>query len=82
MYREGVRIEARQYSELADVVLIADNMKISYYESIKQRYERIIHPERPVLPEKPALVLEAGSADAEALMRGVGRAMRRKFGYG
>jgi hypothetical protein len=82
MYREGVRIEARQYSELADVVLIADNMQISYYESVKKRYARLIDPEKPALPEKPSVVIEAGSADAEALFRGVGRGLRSNFGYG
>lgn len=82
MYREGIKQEARHYSELADISLIADNMNVSYYMSIKDRYSKIIDPSKPVHPERPGFVIEAGSQDAMALMKGVGRAMRRRLGYG
>lgn len=76
-------MEARHYSELADISLIADNMKIEYYESVKKRYARIVDPDSLGLPEKPGgMVLEAGSKDAMSLMRGVGRGLRRNLGYG
>lgn len=83
MYREGAKMEARHYSELADISLVADNMSIEYYETIKRRYDRIINPEALRHPEKPGgVVLEAGSADATAFMKSVGRNMRRNLGYG
>jgi hypothetical protein len=83
MFREGVRMEARHYSELADISLIADNMNITYYESVKKRYQRIIDPESMKHPDKPpGFTLDAGGEDAKKLMKSVGLKMRRNLGYG
>lgn len=83
MYKEGIKMEARHYSEMADISLIANNMKIEYYESVRNRYRRIIDPEDVKLPERPPeMVIEAGSSDAFSLLRGIGNNMRRNLGYG
>lgn len=83
MYREGAKMEARHYSELADISLISNNMNLTYYEQVKRRYDRIIDPEAPVRPENPpGMVLEAGGSDAVEMLKGVGRSMKRSLGYG
>lgn len=83
MYREGAKQEARHYSELADISLIADNMNIEYYAQVKKRYARIIDPESVKHPERPSeFVLDAGGPDALKLMKAVGRGMKRNLGYG
>lgn len=76
-------MEARRFSELADISLISNNMNLTYYESVKERYRRMINPEAPRLPDKPpGFVIESGSKDAFALMKSVGRNLRRNLGYG
>lgn len=82
MVREAAKIEARQYSELADLHLIP-KMSLEYYFARKQRYSRMIDPAEPELPPRPGgPVLEAGSAEAHLAMRSVGQAMKGAMGYG
>jgi hypothetical protein len=83
MVREGMKMEARHYSELCDISLIADNMGIEYYQELKGRYRRMVDPTAPKLPERPTgVTLEAGSDDATRMMRFVARKMRGNLGYG
>ncbi len=80
-YREAVKIEARQYSEFADVALIPQ-MQISYYTKMKERYRRMIDPKAADLPPRPSgPVLEAGSPEAMAAMRNVGKAVKHAMGF-
>jgi hypothetical protein len=83
MYREGVKMEARRFSELADISLVADNMQISYYMQLKERYDRIINPEKKQLPpEAPGPALDAGGEDGKMLMMSVARGLKKRLGYG
>jgi len=82
MYREAIKMEARQFSELADIALVA-NMKLEYYLELKHRYRHIISPEAPRLPEKPGgPVFDSGSMDARSAMFRVGQKMKHYMGYG
>lgn len=83
MHRQGVVMEARQYSELADLHLISNNMKIDYYMAKKDQYRSIYDPRSKELPPRPGgPVFDSGSKDGMNVMRGVGRSMRRNMGYG
>lgn len=83
MHKQCVHREARHYTELADIALISNSMKLSYYLSLKDRYRAILEPEAIRLPEKPAgMVLESGSDDARAMMFEMARGMKRNLGYG
>lgn len=83
MHKQAVLFQTAEYSELADIALIGNNMKISYYESVKDRYRAILDPESLKIPPRPGgPVLEAGSPEAMDTMISVGRAMKRFLGYG
>lgn len=83
MYKEGIKIEARRYSELADISLIANNMNVSYWEGIKRRYAKIIDPDFDKHPDEPgAFTLESGSKEAFKVLKDIGRKMRANLGYG
>jgi hypothetical protein len=84
MYREGQKLQARQYSELARISLVSDNMSIEYYVQLQERYEAIFMPEVALkIPEKPrGRAIESGSEDARKAMQSVARGMKAFLGYG
>jgi hypothetical protein len=83
MYREGIKMEARHYAEMADISLISNNMPVDYWASVRGRYEKIIDPEIINRPDRPSgFVVEADSDEANQLMRNLGQKLKRNAGYG
>jgi len=83
-YRQAVKMEARQFSELADISLISNNMQLTYYKSVKDRYRAIIDPEAVErMPERPqGFVVESGSEDGMRMMKMAALGVKRFYGYG
>lgn len=84
MSREGGKIEARQFLELAEIGL-QHKMKFEWCLDLQRRYLAIINPpqdEETKPPIEPGPAIESGSSNAFRAMKSIGRNMRRAMGYG
>lgn len=81
LFREGVKIEARQYREQLRIAK-CPSMNLTYYNYLEQMYEAIIDPNVKNLPEKPAgPCLQMGTLEARHVLQDVMRTMKRNMGY-
>jgi hypothetical protein len=82
MYREGMKMEARQYREHLDLAIVPA-MKLEYYRQLRARYNRMIDPKPVVLPPKPPdYYIKADSQECKDLIFGIFNAAKRSSGRG
>lgn len=82
MYDEAIRMEAAQFRENLDIAMVP-TMKFKYYTFMRERYNSIIFKNKRKLPPKPPdMHIDAGSQDAQNVMRGVFGSLKRGMGYG
>ena len=81
-YREGAKIQAREYKELLSIQAVSV-LKNEYFHLMMDRYNAILFPDSKKLPPKPSgAVVEAGTPESHELMRGLAISMRKSLGYG
>jgi hypothetical protein len=82
MFKEGTKMESRQYREHLDIA-VTPMMKLEYYKILRNHYNQMINPRPVSLPEKPAhYYIQADSKEAKDLVFSVFKSMKRSAGYG
>lgn len=81
-FQEASRLEAIHFRELLDIAY-SPAMQYKYYEYMRKKYDGMIYPDKPKVPEKPVdMRIQADSEEAKDLLMGVMRSLKRSAGYG
>lgn len=75
-------MEAAEYRELLDIAMAPEMKGLTYYRSMRNRYNEIISQKKDHIPEKPPeMYMAAESSEARRAVMSVFRSMKRGMGY-